>query len=201
MEDLRKTAREIGVMQQAVNLWEQRDSNEVLNASFDYLPMPSGDMDSRVERIATWLLGFRKNYYLFLTPEIAVVEEMLKQAPDNAKPKMFFVLPPKMDPDTEARIRNNLPKSRKYHPVDVLTEHSSLDYFFPRNTMMVVCGYLGRDHMMILDDDVYRLTVQHCSSFNGRKAFIPYVELEEAIHYEGWMELSREKINTLWRYE
>lgn len=197
MEDLRKTAREIGVMQLAANLWELRGSREVLSAAADYLPMPNGDMTERIDRIAAWLLSFGKTYYLFLTPEVALAEAMLRQASD-AKTEVLFVLPSTMDADVAERIRGNLPRGGR---VSVLTERDPLDDFFPRNTMMVVSGYLGRDHMMILEDDIYRLVEQHCGSFYGRKAFVPYAELDQAVRYEGWMELSREKINTVWRAE
>ncbi len=197
MENLRETAREIGVMQQAANLWELRDSREIQRMAADYMPMPDGDMSARIDQIAEWLLSFGKTYYLFLTPEFALAKAMLRQDP-NRNMEAIFMIPPTMETNTVDRIRSNL---RRGGGISMLTERDSLDNFFPRNTMMVVSGYLGRDHMMILENDIYRLTEQHSNGFYGRKAFVPYVELDEAIRYNGWMELSREKINAVWRTE
>lgn len=48
--------------------------------------------------------------------------------------------------------------------------------------------------------ETYRM-IDHYSGFLGKKVFVPYVELEDAVRYEGWMEVSRDRFNTVWRTE
>ena len=194
MEDLRKAAMEIGIMQQAVNLSEVHNSQEILTRVVEYMPMPNDKISLRINTIAQWLISFGKERYLFLIPEISLAKAMLELT-HSSEMELYFIIPSTMDGETKERIENNLPKG-----VRMLYEHDSLWDFFPRNTMIVISGYLGRDHLMILED-TYRLTEQHCKSFYGIKAFVPYVELSSAIRYDGWMELGYERVNAIWRAE
>ena len=190
MEDLRKVAMEIGIMQQAENLSHVCSSQELQSWASGFMPLPQGDMATRIDEISKWLIAFKKDRYLFLMPEIALAEAMAEQVHE-----IFFIIPSTMDAKIRERIENNLPKKGK---VQVLHEMDPHGNFFPEDTMLVVSGYLGGDRLMILEETI-RATEQHSMSFYGRKAFVPYVELDAAVRYDGWMELARERINAVWR--
>ena len=63
--------------------------------------------------------------------------------------------------------------------------------------MIVISGYLGGDRAMILPD-IYRMA-EHYSGFLGKKVFVPYRELDAAIRYDGWMEISKQRLSEKWR--
>lgn len=46
--------------------------------------------------------------------------------------------------------------------------------------------------------DTYRM-VDHYSGFLGKKVFIPYKEIDAAIRYDGWLEVSQQRLSTRWR--
>lgn len=46
--------------------------------------------------------------------------------------------------------------------------------------------------------DTYRLA-EHYSGFLGKKAFIPYVELESAVRSDGWLEMNQRLLSVVWR--
>ena len=48
--------------------------------------------------------------------------------------------------------------------------------------------------------DTYRM-VEHYSGFLGKKVFIPYKELETAARYDGWLEVSQQRLSMKWRSE
>ena len=53
--------------------------------------------------------------------------------------------------------------------------------------------------MMVLPE-TYRM-IDHYSGFWGKKVFVPYVELADAVRYDGWMEVGSDKISMIWRNE
>ena len=58
--DVKKTAREIGLFETAVNLAQVRDSEDVIRKVGTSLPLPDPDVNQHVEQIADWLLAFGK---------------------------------------------------------------------------------------------------------------------------------------------
>ena len=63
--------------------------------------------------------------------------------------------------------------------------------------MIVISGYLGGGRPMVMHD-TYRM-VEHYSGFMGKKVFVPYLELDTAARYEGWMEINQQRLNGKWR--
>ncbi len=190
--DIRKTVREIGLFETAVNLAQVSDSADVLHKVGDSIPLPNSDIEERIDNIAKWLLKFRKNKYMFFTPEIAIAEQMAKEADNDIE--IIISIPCDMEIETKERLKNNLPRGTT---VTVLEEPYFPTGFFPGNGMMVVCGYSASDRAMILSD-TYRM-VEHYSGFLGKKVFVPYVELSSALRYEGWMEVNQQRISMKWR--
>lgn len=190
--DIQKTVREIGLFETAVNLAQVSDSADVLHKVGDSIPLPNSDIEERIDNIAKWLLKFRKNKYMFFTPEIAIAEQMAKEADNDIE--IIISIPCDMEIETKERLKNNLPRGTT---VTVLEEPYFPTGFFPGNGMMVVCGYSASDRAMILSD-TYRM-VEHYSGFLGKKVFVPYVELSSALRYEGWMEVNQQRISMKWR--
>lgn len=190
--DIQKTAREIGLFETAINLAKVSNSLDVMKRIGASMPLPDTNIRERVECIAKWLLGFGKSKYMFLTPEIALVEEMAKQS--EGKEEIIIAIPCDMETEAKERLKCNLPLGIT---VTVLEEPFFPDAFFPGNGMLVICGYLGGERAMILPD-TYRMA-EHYNGFLGKKVFVPYAEFNIAARYEGWMEMNQQRFSAKWR--
>lgn len=192
--DMQKTAREIGLFETAINLAKVNNSDDVIQKVGVSMPLPDEGIVVRVGRIAEWLLGFGKDKYMFLTPEIALIEEIGKLS--NKKTEVIIAVPCDLDSEVKERLKNNLPHEVS---VAVLEEPYFPQSFFPGNGMVVISGYLGGDQAMVLPD-TYRM-VEHYSGFLGKKVFVPYKELGAATRYDGWMEIGQHRLSAKWRSE
>ena len=192
--DIQRTAREIGLFETAVNLAKVSNSADVIQKVGASMPLPDENIGARVEKIAEWLLSFGKSKYMFLTPEIALIEEMGKHT--NNEIEVIIAIPCDLDQEAKERLNNNLPHGAE---VTVLEEPYFPQSFFPGNGMTVISGYLGGDRAMVLSD-TYRL-VEHYNGFLGKKVFVPYKELDAAMRYKGWMEISQQRLSAKWRSE
>lgn len=190
--DMHKTAKEIGLFLTAINLATVMNSPDVQDKVGASMPLPDSDTERKVSNIVKWLVGFGKRNYMFLTPEIALIEELLKQTDDKAE--ITVTVPCDLDQEIKERLQNNLPHGAT---VELLEEPHFPANLYPRNGMIVTCGYLGGDRQMVMAD-TYRM-VEHYSSFLGKKVFIPYVELSSATRYDGWMEIIQDRITEKWR--
>ena len=190
--DMQKTAREIGLFETAVNLAKVSSSADVIHKVGALMPLPDEEIEGRVGQAAEWLLSFGKSKYMFLTPEIALIEEMGKLA--NSKTEVIIAVPCDLEQEAKERLNNNLPHGVT---VAILEEPYFPQSFFPGNGMIVISGYLGGDRAMVLPD-TYRM-VEHYSGFLGKKVFVPYKELDAAMWYEGWMEINQQRLNAKWR--
>lgn len=190
--DIQKTAREIGLFETAVNLAKVKNSAEVIQKVGAAMPLPDEDIESRIEQIADWLINFGKSKYMFLTPEIALIEEIGRRT--NSSAEIIIAIPCDMENEAKERLIDNLPHTAS---VTTLEEPFFPQSFFPENGMIVISGYLSGERPMVLQD-TYRL-VDHYSDFRGKKAFVSYLELDTAIRYEGWMEISQQRFNAEWR--
>lgn len=190
--DIKKTVREIGFIETALNA-EAVGITDVLREKVEAsFPLPSGDTQSICEVVAQWLVGFNKRKYLFLTPEIALIEAMAKSTERDIE--AIIMIPCDMDPESEERLLNNLPRSMKVH---ALKEPYFPDAFLPANGMIVTCGHMAGEHLMVLPE-TYRM-IEHYAGFMGRQVFVPYVELTSADRYEGWIETSPNHFSMKWR--
>lgn len=192
--NIQKTAKEIGLFLTANNLAEVADSPDVQDKVGASMPLPDSDTENNVSNIVEWLIGFGKRKYMFLTPELALIEELLKRTENNAK--ITITVPCDLEQEIKERLRNNLPHGAT---VELLDEPHFPNSLYPSNGMIVICGYSGGDRPMVLSD-TYRM-VEHYSSFRGKKVFIPYIELSSAARYDGWMEVGQRRISAKWRSE
>lgn len=194
--DLKKTAREIGLFETAINLAKVGNSVDVIQKVGASMPLPDEDIEVRIGRIADWLLDFGKSKYWFLTPEIALIEEMRKRT--NRRIDVIIAVPCDLDMDAKERLLNNLPHKIE---IAVLEEIYFPQALSPKNGMMVLSGYLGADHAMVLPD-TYRMIERYSNirnGFLGKKVFVPYKELDVAMRYDGWMEINQQSLSAKWR--
>lgn len=189
--DIQKTAREIGLFETGINLSKVCNSTNVIQKVGASMPFPDEDIPDRIPQIAEWLHGFGKSKYMFLTPEIALIEEVSKL---SSQAEIIIAIPCDLEEEAKERLKNNFPRGIK---VSILEEPFFPQSFFPGNGLMVVCGYSAGGRPMVLPD-TYRM-VEHYSGFLGKKVFIPYKELENAARYDGWLEISQQKLSTKWR--
>jgi len=191
--DMQKTAREIGLFETGINLSKVCNSTDVIQKVGTSMPLPDEDIADRLSQIATWLNSFGKSKYMFLTPEIALIEAMSKL---SSQSEVIIAIPCDLEEEAKERLRNNLPRGIE---VTILEEPFFPQSFFPGNGLMVVCGYSADGRPMVLPD-TYRM-VEHYSGFLGKKVFIPYKELGTAARYDGWLEVSQQRLSTKWRSE
>lgn len=190
--DVQKIAREIGLFETALNLVKVSNNNDVMLKVGAFMPLPGIDIENRIQEIANWLLSFGKSKYMFLTPEIALIEKMAKLSDD--KMEIILAIPSDIDAEAKERLKNNRPRGIT---ITMLEEPFFPEEFLPVNGMMVICGYLGGGRTMIFPD-TYRM-VEHYSGFLGKKVFVPYVEIDIAARYEGWMEMNQQRLSAEWR--
>ncbi len=157
------------------------------------MPLPESSLIESISDIVKWLTSFNKNKYMFLSPEINLVDRLAERISGK---EAILLIPCDMEQEAKNRLRSNLPNSMK---VSVLEEPYFPKEFYPGNGIIIVCGYLAGGRMMVLPE-TYRM-LEHYSGFWGKKVFIPYVELGDAIRYDGWMEIGPDKISVLWRKE
>ncbi len=191
--DIQRTAKEIGLFETALNLSKYSESFEIVDKVGAAMPLPDSDITERVKLIARWLHSFGKTHYMFLTPEVALVDELAELSSSNIE--VIFAVPHNLEDDIKERLKNNMSRNAK---TSILKEPDFLR-LYPDDGLMVICGYLGGNRAMVLSD-TYRMA-EHYSSFRGKKVFLPYLELEKAARFEGWMELKQERITTQWRME
>ena len=191
--DMQKTAREIGLFETGINLSKVCNSTDVIQKVGASMPLPDEDIVDRIPQIAAWIHGFGKSKYMFLTPEIALIEEMSKLSNQE---EVIIAIPCDLEEEAKERLRNNLPRNIE---ITILEEPYFPQSFFPGNGLMVVCGYAAGGRPMVLPD-TYRM-VEHYSGFLGKKVFIPYKDLETAARYDGWLEVSQQRLSAKWRSE
>lgn len=184
--DIQMTTKEIGCFEVARNLSCVAESQDIVEKVGAFMPLPDVDVEARITEVSKWLLSFHKSKYFFLTPEIALASKMVELSDFNVE--IVFALSADMDDESKNRLKSNLPNN-----TSVLYESCFPEDFFPRNGMLVVCGYQAAERPMVLLD-TYRL-IEHYSGFLGKKAFVPYVELAAAIRYEGWMEVKPQRVS------
>ena len=192
MMDVQKTAKEIGLFETAINLSKVGNSSDIIQKIGMSMPFPDKGIETQLVKIAEWLLSFEKNKFMFLTPEIALIDVIGKIA--NKNTEVIITVPCDLDLETKERLINNLPDTLS---VTILEEPYFPNSFFPSNGMIVICGYLGSNRAMVLPD-TYRM-IEHYSGFLGKKAFIPYIEIETSTRFDGWFEVKKQRITTNWR--
>lgn len=194
MLDLQKTAREIGLFEVGINLSRVSGSEDVYQKAGASMPLPGEDIEDRIGQIASWLHSFGKSKYLFLSPELALIEALASL--EDEQTEVIIAIPCDLDDDAKSRLRNNLPRGIK---VSILEEPFFPQAFFPSNGMIVVSGYSAGGRPMVLYD-TFRM-VEHYSGFHGKKVFVPFTELDAAERYDGWMEVGQQRISMKWRNE
>lgn len=191
--DILKTVREIGFFETGCNLVEVINSKDVQVKAGAVMPLPDPTLTDSILDIAEWLAAFGKKKYMFLSPEIAIIDKLADRTPDN---EAIILIPCDMGQEVRNRLGGNIPKVMN---VSLLEEPYFPEAFYPGNGIMVICGYLAGGRMMVLPE-TYRMFDHYCG-FWGKKVFVPYVELSDAVRYDGWMEVRDDKISLVWRNE
>lgn len=190
--DMQNLAREIGLFEVSNNLAKVISSADVIHRVGAAMPLPDEDIYTRTDSAVQWLHSLGKDKYMFLTPEIALIDRLALLSDENTEIIVF--IPTDMEKKAKERFMNNIPLNIK---VTVQEEPFFPSNVYPGNGVMVICGYMGADRPMVLGD-TYRM-LEHYNGFLGKKLFIPYVELDSAIRYDGWVEANQKSISMKWR--
>ena len=194
--DILNIVSEIGIYQTGINIANVMESEEIRKKVGACMPLPNKNIADSTKRIAKWIMGFGKNKFIFLNPDIAIIQELGNICSDNSE--AIILIPNNLEEEAKERLRNNVPRNIK---VSVSEETYFPKWVFPENGIMIICGYSAGGRALVLSD-TYRMLEHHTSTYNGfygKKVFIPYVELEAAYRFDGWMEISGQKISDIWR--
>jgi hypothetical protein len=191
--DILKTVREIGFFESAVNISPVAESREIIEKAGAAMPLPSAGVEKRIEDISEWLISSGKKKYMFLSPEIALIESISKKC--DASGEAIIVVPCDMDKDAAERLSDNLPRCM----TAALLNEPYFPEFVPADGMIIACGYTGAGRTMVLPE-TYRM-IEHYGGFMGRKVFLPYTELKEAVRFGDWIEINTDKFTDVWRNE
>lgn len=190
--DLLKSAREIGFFEMGINLTKVLSSRDVRSKAGATMPLPGPELASSAEKIAEWLVSFGKSKYMFLTPEIALIERLSVLRP---RQKAMIAVSCGIEEDVRSRLENNIPKRMK---VSLLEEPFFPEEFYPQDGMLIASGYLAGGRVMVLPE-TYRMIDHYVGKFYGKKVFVPYTQLAESTRFRGWMEASANKFSQIWR--
>ena len=191
--DIMQVVREVGFYETGRNLLLVGDDEELRDKVSEAMPFPQEAVADGIDALTQWIISFQKNKYLFTTPEIRIIEQLAARVPGQ---EALILVPCDMDPESRERIGRNLPAEMS---VTLLDEPFFPRGFFPGNGMLIACGYLAGERPMVLEE-TYRL-LAHYSGFLGKKLFIPYAVLDEAVRYKGWMEMPADTFTSIWRWD
>lgn len=189
-----KTARELGLFEAAHNISLVSDSVEVQDKVEQSMPMPGADFAPRIAQAVDYILSFGKHNLMFLSPEIALVEELAKRKIPGMH--VVLTLPGDMDPDSRIRLYNNIPEGISVQ----FLEENYFPGFRPSSGMVVSFGYMAGEHLMVLPEG-YRCIEKYHPKFYGHKVFVPYVVREDAAHFSEWLEVKQNSFSEVWKGE
>ncbi len=189
--DLLKTVREIGFFETSRNLMPVMHSEELQEKVGAVMPLPTQNPDENIDKVAAWLQTFHKDHYMFLNPEIALIERLAKYIPEKSA---LITAPCDMEEEVRERLHTNLPKSMD---TALLQEPFFPKDFFPGNGIWIACGYMAGERLMVLPE-TYRM-IEHYSGFLGKKVFVPYVILDSPMRYKGWLQTDPSHFNKIWK--
>lgn len=189
--DLLKTVREIGFFETGRNVVDVLNSEDVRLKAGAVMPLPDETLVEDTEKVADWLARFGKSKYMFNSPEIALIEKIPLNSEKN---EAIILVPCDMESEIRMRLKDNLPRNVN---VTLLEEPYFPDAFVPSNGIIVVCGYMAGERLMVLPE-TYRM-IEHYGGFLGKKLFVPYTQLNESTRYRDWIEVGADKFNAIWR--
>lgn len=192
--DILATVREIGFFEEMNNLSAVLDDPAIREEVEPYLPLPeSGKAWNGAKKmgdICHWLRQFRKTRYVFYNPELELIRQLLREEPHS---EGILVLPADLEHAAEERLRANIPGDV---PVSCIKEPQFPKGVCPYNGVLVIFGYIAGRHLMVLPETYRQL--QTYGSFYGRKVFVPYLELDSAERYQGWLEMNPNMFTDIW---
>lgn len=191
--DAIKICREIGFFMTAKNIAAVMESEELINKVGEVMPLPEAGMEEKIQNVTDWLTEFKKTKYMFLSPEIALIESFKETAGDS---EAIIMVPSDMDEEMSQRLGNNLPRNMK---VSLLREPYYPEQFIPGNGMIVVCGYMAGSRLMVLQE-TYRMIHNYCD-FPGKIVFLPYTQIDTSVWYGDWLEVKSDLFSEIWRGE
>ena len=190
MNKLDSVISEIGVIETALKIIKYSDDPQVqLNCS-KYMPFPDKNFHNRIVSIANHIIDLKKEKILITTPEIALIEYLLKS---NTISEIIICLPTGLDEETLDRITKNF----KYeNNVKIIEENTFPKDFNLTNAAIITVGYSeeDKDRAIILRENYKMMNVY--KNFYGMRILISCqsgVSNERPI---GWIAVNTKEIFT-----
>lgn len=164
MIDIKSNINETGVVETLYVLHNYTNSSEITNDASLHLPIPDDDIHNKLNSIVNSLAELKKKKFLFLTPEIAVIERL--DAVECVE-EVIICLPSDYDEDTYERIFNNKPVNVK---ITFIKENEVPLDFNGKNAAIVAFGFCDDERALVLNYN-YRM-MERYKAFYGYKILV-----------------------------
>lgn len=164
--NIRSGYMEFGLIETLKVLSKYISETDIIDDCCKFIPIPETGSFKNLENIKKSIGKLEKKRLLFLTPEIALIEE-IKDV--SFVEDIIVCIPSEMDNETVERIANNIPSGIK---TSLIREHeiSLLRPFRPDNAAIVVFGFCDGTNALITDYN-YRM-MEYYDSFCGKKVLV-----------------------------
>ncbi|MBQ6686893.1 MAG: hypothetical protein IJN03_00025 [Bacilli bacterium] len=164
MTNIENNVTETGIMETLCVLNNHKQDYEIIANASLYLPIPEDDIHAKLDEIVDNLCRLKKEKFLFLTPEIAIIEKLC----DKKDVKEILVcLPSGYNEETYERIFNNKPTGIK---VTFINENEVPLNFTGNNAAIVGFGFCDNERAIILNYN-YRM-MERYKSFYGYRILV-----------------------------
>jgi len=164
MTNIENNVTETGILETLCILNNHKSDYEIISNASLYLPIPRDDIHSKVDEIVDNLCRLKKEKFLFLTPEIAIIEKLCNT--DTVK-EIFVCLPSDYNEETYERIFNNKPSGIK---VTFIKENEIPLNFTGNNAAIIGFGFCDKERAIILNHN-YRM-MERYKSFYGYRILV-----------------------------
>ena len=161
MQDLKSNIGETGLFKTFSVLNKYKEDEVLLDKVSMDVPLVDVDVDKIAMRVKNELCKLRKKRFLFLTPEIAIIEQFAEK---DGVEEIIVSLPTDYPMETYERICNNMPRNIK---VSFITEIEIPENFSITDSAIVAFGCYDGDRALLLNKTTRML--EKYRSFYGCK--------------------------------
>ena len=188
--DLIDTIDEIGIFETNIQLNKYVENVELMYDISKYIPVSSGLFTLRsISDVVIKILNLQKRNIMFLSNEIAILEDMLKYK--DCFDNIIVVLSGNLSREQKEIIIKNSPDKNIIKYINEL-EYPSL--IKPKNSVIISFGYKN-NNKCLLNKKSYR-TLEIYKEFLGEKVFVSCLNESISERPKNWVSINGEKYFT-----
>lgn len=184
MDNIKQIVQEVGLVEINKVVSRYNNDDNLMDSLAGYVPIPVCECIHPAESIAAALNSFNKEKLMIFTPEIAVIEALVKQ--NTCIKSIYVCIPSDMDEESIDRITKNVPDGME---VNFFREGEYIRSFNSSNGAIVVFGYCDGSNAIILRSN-YKMMEQY-KSFHGKKILVSCAEGLSNERPIGWIAVNQ----------